>query len=266
MIAEFLTDISSLYICSKPQPLEILGIDVGGTGIKGALVNIKTGELVSERFRLDTPNPSKPDAIAETIAEIIGHFNWKDQVGCGFPTVVSHGVAKMHSNLHKSWKGVNVEEMLSTKTNCDFTVINDADAAGLASIQFGHGKGLMGKVLFLTVGTGIGSALFIDGKLIPNLELGRINSFKGEEIELYASRRAKEEDDLSLKKWAKRFDYFLEHVDTIISPDHIIIGGGLSKKFDKFKKHLTTELPIQAAKKGNNAGIVGAALSVTMVQ
>ncbi len=241
--------------------MKALGIDIGGTGIKAAPVNTLTGQLLAERVRIDTPKSGKPGDIAAIIRELIQHFEWNGSVGCGFPAVVISGVAKTHGNLHKSWQGINVQEFFEKSTNCSFTILNDADAAGLAIMKFGAGKGLGGKVLVVTIGTGIGSALFLDGHLISNTEFGRINSFKGEVIEQYASRSAMDREDISLKKWAKRFDYFLHHIDSILSPDHIILGGGMSKKFDKFEKHLTVNVPVIGAQLQNDAGIIGSALA-----
>lgn len=243
--------------------MEILGIDVGGTGIKAAPVDLSTGTLLAERNRIDTPRPAKPEALVEVIKAQIDFFNWTGPVGCGFPTVVVNGTCRTASNLHKSWVGVDIQKLFSDATGLPFKVINDADAAGLASMKFGLGKDLKGKVLFITIGTGIGSGLFQDGVLIPNLELGRINSKFGEPIENYTSKLAMKKDNLSIKKWAKRFDYFLHHIDLIISPEHVIIGGGMSKRFDEFKDYLTVDYPVQAAVKKNNAGIIGAALAAS---
>lgn len=229
--------------------------------MKAAPVNIATGELLAERLRIDTPKSGKPADMTEIILDLIHHFKWKGAVGCGFPAVVKSGIAKTHSNLHKSWLEMNIKELFEKKSSCPFTILNDADAAGLAVMKFGVGKGLGGKVLVLTIGTGIGSALFINGQLVSNTEFGRINSFKGDAMELYASRSAKKREDLSLKKWSARFNYFLNHIDSIISPDHIIIGGGMSKKFDKFKEHLTVEAPVSVARFQNDAGIIGAGLA-----
>ncbi len=241
--------------------MEALGIDIGGTGIKAAPVNTLTGQLLAERVRMDTPKSGKPADIAAIVQKLIQHFQWKGAVGCGFPAVVISGVAKTHGNLHKSWQDINVRELFEKKSNCSFTILNDADAAGLAIMEFGVGKGLRGKVLVVTIGTGIGSALFLDGHLISNTEFGRINSFKGEVIEQYASRSAMDREYLSQKKWAKRFDYYLHHIDSILSPDHIILGGGMSKKFDKFEKYLTVEVPVIGAQLQNDAGVIGSALA-----
>lgn len=241
--------------------MEVFGIDIGGSGVKGAPVNILTGELLAERLRVETPQPSKPKALAEAVHELLRLFDWKGPVGCGFPMVISNGHARFKSNLHEDWTDVQVENLFNEISGHQYKVVNDADAAGLAEMTFGVGKGKMGKVLMITIGTGIGSGLFMDGKLIPNLELGHILSKKGESIELYASDAARKREDLSYAKWGKRFDFFLNHVNRILTPDLFILGGGSSKKYDKFKDVLTVPVPIEIAQYQNNAGIVGAALA-----
>lgn len=241
--------------------MEVFGIDIGGSGVKGAPVNILTGELLAERVRVDTPQPSKPQAVANSIKELLDQFDWKGPVGCGFPMVISNGKARFKSNLHESWTDVQVDELFEQTTGHQYKVVNDADAAGLAEMTFGVGQGKTGKVLMITIGTGLGSGLFLDGKLIPNLELGHILGKKGEPIEFYASDAARKREDLSYAKWGKRFDFFLNHVNRILTPDLIILGGGSSKKYDKFKEFMTVPVPIEIAQYQNNAGIVGAALA-----
>ena len=241
--------------------MQVLGIDIGGTGIKGAIVDTLTGELISERYRLDTPQPSTPEALAETVKKLIDHFEWKGSVGCAFPTVVINGKSIYSSNLDDSWVGTQIDETLSKY--CDglkFTVINDADAAGIAEMRFGVGKGLAGLVITITIGTGLGSGVFYNGQLIPNFELGRIYGHDGNVIEHYAAGSAKTREELSFKEYGKRFNFFLNHVQRICSPDHIIIGGGLSKKIHKFKKHIKINTPYSVSAKLNNSGIVGAAI------
>ena len=240
--------------------MEVLGIDIGGSGIKGAIVNIKTGELVSDRHRIKTPKPATPDVIAKTIKELVDFFNWKGAVGCGFPTIISNGTCMGYGNLHPDWVGVNAEDLFNKKTNLNFKVINDADAAGLAEMNFGAGKNKKGLVVTITVGTGIGSGTFYNGQLIPNFELGQL-LYKNDLIEKYASDAARKREDLSYKKWAKRFNFFLNYIKTIIAPDLIVLGGGISKKYEKYKKHLKTPIPIIIAQAQNNAGIIGAALA-----
>ncbi|MBU2947336.1 polyphosphate--glucose phosphotransferase [Zobellia uliginosa] len=239
--------------------MEVLGIDVGGSGIKGALVNIETGELVTERYRIPTPTSRKPKEMANVIAQIVKHFDYKGKVGVGFPTVIKRGVCKSPGNLHKSWLNTNVEELFSKKTGLDVTVVNDADIAGYASMNYGTGKDMEGLVVMLTIGTGLGSGAFLDGKLIPNFELGQIPYKKYKKIELYAAGSAKDREGLSYKKWGKRFNKFLKLVELIVSPDTILIGGGASKDFDEFKDCITIETPVIPAGLKNHAGIVGAA-------
>ncbi|CAM4192462.1 polyphosphate--glucose phosphotransferase [Zobellia nedashkovskayae] len=239
--------------------MEVLGIDVGGSGIKGAIVNIETGKLVTKRHRIPTPESRKPEDMADSVAQIVKHFDYKGKVGCGFPTVIKRGVCKSPGNLHKSWLNTNVEELFQKKTGLDFTVINDADLAGYASMNYGTGKDMEGLVVMLTIGTGLGSGAFLDGKLIPNFELGQIPYKKYKKIELWAAGSAKDREGLTYKKWGKRFNKFLKLVDLIVSPDTILLGGGASKDFDEFKDCITIDTPVIPAGLQNHAGIVGAA-------
>ncbi len=241
--------------------MEILGIDIGGTGIKGALVNIETGKLTTEKHRIPTPNPATPEAVSNTIQELVNHFNWKGKVGCGFPTPLRHGKCLTGGNLHKDWKGIQVDTLFSNKTGNEFSIVNDADAAGLAEINFGAGKGKKGVVIMITLGTGIGSGLFLDGKLVPNTEFGHVLYKNGEIFEKYASDSARKRDDLSRKEWGKRLHKYFKHINLIVSPDLIIIGGGASKKFDKFEAKIDISAPIVAAEAENEAGIIGAAMA-----
>jgi len=239
--------------------MEILGIDVGGSGIKGALVNMETGEMISERFRIPTPKSRKPKPMAEVVAKIVKHFDYSGPIGCGFPTVIKNGVCKTPGNLHKRWAGVNVNELFGEATGLPVTVVNDADAAGYASMNFGVGQGKEGLVLMVTIGTGLGSGAFYNGELIPNFELGQIPYKRYNKIELWAAASAKEREELSYKKWGKRFNVFLELVELIVSPDLIILGGGTSKNWDEFKDYISIETPVIPAKLQNHAGIIGAA-------
>lgn len=241
--------------------MTLLGIDVGGSGIKGALVNSKTGEMISERFRIPTPTSKTPEAMTDVIAEIVAHFNYKGNVGCGFPTIIKKGVCKATGNLDPSWLGVNVEELLEKKTGLDFTVVNDADAAGYASMNYGIGKGKKGLVIMITIGTGLGSGAFLDGKLIPNFELGQIPYKKYKKIETWAAGSAKDKEGLSYKKWGKRFNKFLQYVELIVSPDLIILGGGASKDFEEYKKQIKIDTKVIPAELQNHAGIIGAAVA-----
>ena len=237
----------------------VLGIDIGGSGMKGALVNSLTGEMLTERHRIPTPPSRKPKEMARVVNELVKHFNHKGPVGVGFPTVIKHGICKSPGNLHEKWLHVNVQELFADATGLPVTVINDADAAGFATMNYGIGKGKMGLVLMITIGTGLGSGAFLDGELIPNFELGQIPYKKYKKIELWAAASAKEREGLTYKEWGKRFNTFLELVDLIISPDLIILGGGTSKKFDEFKQYITVDTPVIAAELQNEAGIIGAA-------
>ncbi len=237
----------------------VLGIDIGGSGMKGALVNSKTGEMLTERFRIPTPESRKPQEMAEVVKKIVEHFNHKGPVGCGFPTIIRRGVCKSKGNLHKSWVNVNVRELFSKVTGLPVTVINDADAAGYATMNYGIGRDKEGFVVMITIGTGLGSGAFFNGELIPNFELGQIPYKKFKKIETWAAASAKENEGLSFKEWGKRFNIFLKYVDLLISPDWIILGGGTSKDFDEYKDYITIETPVIPAELRNQAGIVGAA-------
>ncbi len=240
--------------------MEVLGIDVGGSGIKGTIVNTKTGDFISERHRVETPQPATPEIIAETIHLIVKHFNWKGKVGCGFPSVIQNGVIRTAANIDKSCIGVNANELFSKITGCSIKVYNDADAAGFAELKFGKVKNFKGLALFLTIGTGIGSALFYEGKLIPNTEFGHIYMNNKLEAEHFTSDAIRKKEDLNWKVWGKRFNQFLEYLETLLYPELIILGGGASKKFEKFSPEITIKTPIEPAQLLNNAGIIGAAL------
>lgn len=239
--------------------MEVLGIDVGGSGIKGAPVNINTGELLQERHRIETPKPATPEAVAKVIGKLIKHFNWTGKVGVGFPAAIQHGIVKTASNIDKSWINTNIDEFLSKKTGCPIFTANDADVAGLAELNFGVGKDKQGVVLLITVGTGIGTVLFINGQLIPNTELGHMK-YKDLTIEKYTSDTTRKLLDLSWKKWGLRFSDSLHYFEKLFYPDLFIIGGGGSKKFDKYKEYLKIKTPVEPAELLNNAGIIGAAI------
>lgn len=241
--------------------MEVLGIDIGGTGMKGALVNATTGEMLTERFRIDTPGSRGPKEMAGVVQEIIEHFNYKGPVGCGFPTIVKNGVCTSPGNLNPEWVGTNIEELFSQRTGLPFKVVNDADAAGFASMEYGVGRGRKGLVLMITVGTGLGSGAFFNGDLLPNFELGQMPYKDYKKIEDYAAASARERDGLSYEKWGKRFNKFLKFVELVVNPDFIIVGGGASKKWDQFSHMIKIETPIIPAQLKNNAGIVGAAAS-----
>lgn len=240
--------------------MELLGIDIGGSGMKAALVNAETGEMLTERHRIPTPESKKPKEMAKVIKQLVDHFDYKGPVGCGFPTIVKNGICSTSpGNLHKSWVGVNIEELFSKACGCEVTVINDADAAGYASMNYGVGKGKEGFVLFVTVGTGLGSGAFYNGKLLPNFELGQIPYKKYEKIELWASSRAREQEELTYDKWGKRFNTFLGLVELLVNPDLVIVGGGISKKWSQFEHRIKVDTKVIKAELMNHAGIIGAA-------
>ena len=240
--------------------MEILGIDVGGSGIKGALVNTKNGKLITDRYRLRTPTSRKPAPMARVVAKVATHFSWQGPIGCGFPTVIHHGVAKLHGNLDDKWINTDIEALFAEHTGCQVTVINDADAAGLAEMNFGAGIGKDGVVIVITIGTGLGTAVFTSGHLVPSTEFGHLemNCFDAEE---QASDAARQREKLSWKEWAKRFDQYLNQLNKLFWPDLIILGGGGSKKFNRFESYLTVPVEVVPAQLLNEAGIVGAALA-----
>ncbi len=241
--------------------MKILGIDVGGSGIKGAPVDINSGNLVEDRFRIPTPNPSTPKSVANTVNEIVKHFKWKGEIGCGFPAVITNGQVRTAANINKNWIGKNVSQLFTDTTNCKTIVLNDADAAGIAEMEFGAGKNQIGLTIIITVGTGLGTAMFSGKKLVPNTEFGHL-MLNGIIAEHFASDAIRKKEDLSWKKWAFRFNEYLSEIERLLWPDLIIIGGGVSKKWDKYLKFLNTKSKIIPAQLLNEAGIIGAALAV----
>lgn len=239
--------------------MKILGVDFGGSGIKAAPINTKTGELLYERYRLETPQPSTPEAVTQVVHELVKHFQWTGPIGMGFPAVIQQGIARTAANIDKSWIGVNVNRRLSESLKLPLVAVNDADAAGMAEMKFGAGRGFKGTVLLLTVGTGIGTVLFSKGKLIPNTELGHI-IYKGADAELYVSDTARKRDNLEWEAWADRFNGYLAYMESLFWPDVIIIGGGVSKKTDRFWSEIKSQVKIVPAQLQNDAGLVGAAL------
>ncbi len=240
--------------------MEILGIDIGGTGIKGAPVDTVTGALLGERLRLLTPAPATPAAICAVVAEVAAHFSWHGPIGCGFPAVIRAGQVRTATHVDKGWIGCEAEKLFQEATGCPVTVLNDADAAGYAEMRFGAGQNRHGVVLIVTLGTGIGTALFVDGRLVPNTELGHIE-IRGKDAERRAAASVRENKDLSWKKWARRVDEYLQHMNSYLWPDLIIVGGGVSKQADKFLSRLTVKTEVVPAQLENEAGIVGAALA-----
>lgn len=241
--------------------MEILGIDIGGSGIKGAIVDLEKGEFISPRHRIPTPRSRAPEAMAQTVHKLVQHFDYKGIVGCGFPTIIKKGICRDPGNLHEKWLGVNVEKLFEEATGSNFTVINDADAAGLAEIKYGAGKDEDGFTLMITVGTGLGSGAYCEGNLIPNFELGQLSYNEFEKIEDWAASSIKKKENLSYEEWAGRFNIFLNHIYKILNPDLILVGGGISKDWKKFEKHLQVNTQLAPAKLRNKAGILGAAIA-----
>jgi polyphosphate glucokinase len=239
---------------------EILGIDVGGSGVKGAPVNVETGELTAERFRIKTPQPATPDALTTTIADVAKHFNWQGKIGVGFPAAIKNGVALTAANIDPAWIGTNGQALIEAKTGSSVRMLNDADAAGLAEITFGAGKGVAGTVLMVTLGTGIGVGMYVDGKLVPNTELGHL-TIRGKDAERRASAGVREEKGYSWKKWGKHLTEYFHELERLLWPDLFIVGGGVSDEWDQMRPYIEINTPIVPAQMFNLAGIVGAALA-----
>ncbi|MCB0522310.1 MAG: ROK family protein [Lewinellaceae bacterium] len=241
------------------QTNNILGIDVGASGIKGAIVDLEIGDLTTERLKLDTPQPSNTTAMAETVAELVRQIGYEGElIGCGFPAVVKKGVSHSAANIDDSWKGANIEEIFSRATGKRVLAVNDADAAGLAEMKYGKGKGLKGSVLLITIGSGLGSALFTNGHLVQNTEFGHCNLHDGI-AEHYVSNLARKRHDMSWEVFGLRFNEFLEMIERTVNPDLIILGGGVSNRYELFSEWISIETEVTTAEMFNNAGIVGAA-------
>jgi polyphosphate glucokinase len=241
--------------------MHALGIDIGGTGIKAAPVDLETGKFLADRVKIATPHPALPDAVAEVVQKLVTGFSWSGPIGCTFPGVVANGVTRTAANLDKAWIGVDAQALLAKAAGQDIRLINDADAAGVAEMTFGAGKGEPGTVFMVTFGTGIGSALFVDGILVPNTEFGHLE-IRGKDSEDRASERAKTTGDMSWKHWAKNVNEYLEHVEALVSPALIIVGGGISKQSEKFLPLMTgLQAKVVPAAMFNDAGITGAAMA-----
>lgn len=240
--------------------VELLGIDIGGSGIKGAPVDPEKGTLLAERHRIPTPQPATPQAIAETVRDIARHFNYQGPIGCGFPAAMQQGVALTATNIDQAWIGTSAEKLIEQVSGCPAVVHNDADVAGLAEVHFGAGKDRMGVVFMVTVGTGLGTAIFTDGHLVYNTELGHI-PMHGDIAERYAADSVRKQEDLSWEVWGKRFNEYLHLIEKLFYPSLIIIGGGQSKRFDKYRQQLTVRAEVLPATLRNNAGIVGGAIA-----
>lgn len=238
----------------------ILGVDIGGSGIKGAIVDTVTGELVTERYRIATPQPATPTAVAEALLQLTSYFNWNGLVGCGFPAAIQHGIVRTAANIAPSFIGTQLDTLFSDATQCRCYCVNDADAAGIAEMTFGEGRGHQGVVLLVTIGTGLGTVLFSEGKLLPNTELGHLYLKNGKTAERYAADSVRKLKHLSWRQWGKRFNTYLAQMEALFWPYLIILGGGASKKFSKYQEQLTVAAVVKPAVFLNQAGIVGAAL------
>ena len=249
------------------DPNHILGIDVGATGIKGAIVDVSTGRLLTERLRVPTPQPATPEAMTEAFVDLFRQFDYRGpSVGVGFPAIVRNGVALSAANIHPGWIQTSIEQRFGEAIQRRVFAINDADAAGIASARFGSARQAEGVVIFLTIGTGIGSALFVDGRLVPNSELGHIFMPNGIKAEHYASSKTRKAVELAWDDWGRRFDEVLAQLDRLFSPDLFVLGGGASKYFEEYKHTLETSVPILPARYQNEAGSVGAALHAAVEQ
>ncbi len=240
--------------------MNAFGLDIGGSGIKGAPVDLDTGALAGERVKIDTPQPATPEAIVETAVEVVSRSGWDGPVGCGFPAVIKDGVARTAANIDKAAIGFDFRRRLEEELGNPVHLVNDADAAGLAEMRWGAGREVEGVVLMLTLGTGIGTALFVGGNLVPNTELGHIE-LHGRDAETYAADSARKRDDLGWKEYAGRLDEYIRTIEDLLWPDRIIIGGGISKKSEKFIPRLTARTEVVPAQMFNEAGIAGAALA-----
>ncbi|MEU9988444.1 polyphosphate--glucose phosphotransferase [Streptomyces sp. NPDC048045] len=248
--------------------MQIFGVDIGGSGIKGAPVDLDKGDLAQERCKVLTPHPATPEGVADGVQQVVEHFGWSGPVGLTFPGVVTGGATvRTAANVDKSWVDTDARALFGGRLGgLPVTVVNDADAAGVAEMQFGAGRDRRGTVILLTFGTGIGSALFVDGTLVPNTELGHLE-LNGHDAEKRASSKAKEDGELTWEHWARRVQKYLAHVEMLFSPELFIIGGGVSRKADKFL-HLVKGIraEIVPAQLQNNAGIVGAAMRAAQSQ
>ncbi len=243
---------------TQPAPRIGFGVDIGGSGIKGGLADLDAGVLAAERYKVPTPQPSTPGAVAEAVAEVVEHFSWTGPIGVTFPAVVTAGVARTAANVDDAWIGTNIQEVVESATGLPATAVNDADAAGLAEALWGAAAGVAGLVIVTTLGTGIGTALLVDGELVPNSELGHL-PVDGKDAEVTASAAARERNNWSWEAWARRLQRYYSLLEDLLWPELIVVGGGVSRKADKFLPYLELRTPIVPAKLRNEAGIVGAA-------
>ena len=240
--------------------MEVFGLDIGGSGIKGTPVETESGELLGDRIRVPTPEAATPDEVVAAAVEVVSRSGWEGPVGCGFPGVVKEGVIHTAANVADEFIGFDLQTRLQKELGTPVRIVNDADAAGLAEVRWGAGRGVEGTVLMLTIGTGIGTALFIEGKLVPNTELGHVE-IHGREAELWAADRIRKVEDLSWKKWARRIEEYFQKMEALLWPDLIVVGGGVSKKSERFLPRIETRTKVVPAEMLNNAGIAGAALA-----
>jgi polyphosphate glucokinase len=242
---------------------QAFGIDIGGTGIKGAVVDVGSGELATERTRIKTPQPATPEAVAKVVARLVADADWHGDVGATFPAVIKHGIAQSAANVDPSWIGTDVDRVFTDAVGggSEVIVLNDADAAGIAEARYGAAKGVNGVVIMLTFGTGIGSALLMDGVLVPNTELGHLE-LDGHDAESRAAASVRDEHGMSYRVWAERVNHYMRHVERLFTPDLFVVGGGVSKNADKWVPLLDLHTPVEPAQLLNNAGIVGAAIAV----
>jgi polyphosphate glucokinase len=238
------------------------GIDIGGTGMKSAPVDLATGELTADRFRIATPSPATPDALAGVVSELVEHHGWEGPVGVCFPAVIHHGIVRSAANIDDSWIGVDADALFTEAVAAPVSMLNDADAAGIAEMNWGAGKDREGVVICITLGTGIGSGMFFDGMLVPNSELGHLE-LDGHDAEHRAAASARKRHDLSWTTWGKRVDHYLNHVVKLFSPELIILGGGVSKHPERWFDQIDVPCEVEIAQLANNAGIAGAALHAT---
>ena len=241
---------------------QAFGVDIGGTGIKGAIVDTGTGSLVTERKRILTPQPATPEAVAQVVAQLVSDAGWQGLIGATFPAVIKHGVAQSAANVDPSWVGTDADKVFTEAAGgtSEVLVLNDADAAGIAEARYGAAKGVPGVVILLTFGTGIGSALLMNGVLVPNTELGHLE-LDGYDAETRAAASVRDEHGMSYRKWAKRVDAYMQHVERLFTPDLFVVGGGVSKSADKWVPLLDLKTPVKPAQLLNDAGIVGAAIA-----
>ena len=239
--------------------MRILGVDIGGTGIKAAVIETQTGELISEHKRIPTPQPATPENIASSLAQLVTELAWSGPIGCGFPATVHHGVAYSASNIDPSWINTDAQTLFSQVTEQPCFVVNDADAAGMAEMRFGAGQNNFGVTILLTIGTGIGSAVFVNGQLHPNTELGHVR-FGDSIAERYCAESVRIKQNLSWQEWGIRFNEYLNHLEFVFNPDRFIIGGGIAEHMAQFQPYLHTKALVLPARSLNQAGIIGAAL------